>query len=122
MKRFKQQVKLADARFYAYHGYYPEEQVLGNEFIVNVEVGFEREWDHDDDIEKTVNYEQLYAITREEMGEARKLLETVAQAILKRIHSGFPFVDFISVRITKRNPPFGGDLSNAEIALTWIGQ
>ena len=32
----KQKVSLEGVRFFAYHGFYPEEQVLGAEFIVDL--------------------------------------------------------------------------------------
>ena len=31
---FVQTIALRDAKFYAYHGFYPEEQLIGNHFLV----------------------------------------------------------------------------------------
>ncbi len=120
MGHIRQQVALIDARFYAYHGYYAEEQVLGNEFTVNIEVTFEKgERTTTDELQHTVNYEQLYLIAKTEMQQPRKLLETVVETILHRVRADFPFVFSIEVGITKHNPPFGGDRANARVVLKW---
>ncbi|MFB2120072.1 dihydroneopterin aldolase [Parapedobacter sp. 2B3] len=120
MGRIRQQVALIDARFYAYHGYYPEEQVLGNEFTVDIYVAFDRgDRKTADELQYTVNYEQLYNIAKTEMQEPRKLLETVAESMLHRVKADFPFVSHIEVSVTKHNPPFGGDRAKAGVKLTW---
>ncbi len=120
MDRIHQQVALADARFYAYHGYYPDEQVLGNEFTVDICVAFDREeYTTAVELKHTVNYEQLYGIAKAEMQQPRKLLETVAEAMLHRVRTDFPFISKIEVNITKHNPPFGGDRAKARVALKW---
>ncbi|MEC3879648.1 dihydroneopterin aldolase [Parapedobacter sp. 10938] len=120
MGKIHQQVAVADARFFAYHGYYPEEQVLGNEFSVDICVAFNRE-DREtaDELQYTVNYELLYHIAKAEMQQPRKLLETVAESILRRVRTDFPFVSDIEVSVTKHNPPFGGDGANARVVLKW---
>lgn len=121
METTRQQVALLDARFYAYHGYYPEEQVLGNEFTVDMRVTFDKEGlgGTPDELEHTVNYEQLYEIAKTEMKQPRKLLETVVETMLCRVRSTFPFVLSIEVSVTKHNPPFGGDRAKAQVLLRW---
>ncbi|WP_257667541.1 dihydroneopterin aldolase [Parapedobacter tibetensis] len=119
MEHIRQQVALTDLRFYAFHGYYPEEQVLGNEFVVDMKVEFDRDGRGRDDLNDTVNYETLHHIAMMEMKIPRKLLETVAETMLNRIRKGFPFVDTIEVKICKTQPPFGGDKANASITLVW---
>lgn len=119
MGHIKQRVALSDVRFFAYHGYYPEEQVLGNEFIVNVQVAFEKHSEGDDELANTVNYQLLYQIAKTEMQYPRKLLETVIEAILSRIRTDFPFLDEIEISICKNYPPFGGDRAKAAVTLVW---
>lgn len=121
MKHVQQRVVLADARFFAYHGFYPQEQVLGTAFRVDIEVTFDRELGGQDeeDLGRTVNYAVLYDIANQEMNQPRKLLETVAEAILLKIKSQFTFVDHIQVRITKEHPPFGGDVAKARVSMEW---
>lgn len=120
MGHIRQHVALTDARFYAYHGYYQEEQVLGNEFTIDIHVAFDRGDDiKADELQYTVNYERLYHIAKTEMQQPRKLLETVAEAMLRRVRTDFPFVSSVDVGITKHNPPFGGDRANARVTLCW---
>jgi len=119
METTRQYVALTDLRFYAFHGYYPEEQVLGNEFTVAVRTGFLRRETGGDELNRTVNYETLYNIAKTEMQVARKLLETVAETMLTRVQEEFPFVDEIEVTICKNQPPFGGDRAKAAVTLSW---
>jgi|SRR5690606_5198271 dihydroneopterin aldolase len=120
MEHIRQCVALTDLRFYSYHGYYPEEQVLGNEFAVTIRVYFHRSTTAADDaLGSTVNYEVLYDVARREMQHPRKLLETVAESILRRIYESFPFIDEAEVTLVKYQPPFGGDRGSASVTLSW---
>jgi dihydroneopterin aldolase len=112
-------IAIQGAEFFAYHGFYPEEQKLGNKFIVDVEVSF-KPISHlkDDKISNTVDYEQLYKIITEQMKQTMKLIETVAQAIADQIKSRFPFVENIKVTIKKMNPPFNGKVECSSIIIT----
>lgn len=119
MDFYRQGIALQDLRFYAFHGFYPEEQVLGNEFFVDVHCHADHALGLDDDLAGTVNYEVLYTIVGEEMKVARKLLEAVAEAILARVRSKYPFLSDVRVEIRKMNPPFGGDGAVASVSLDW---
>ena len=119
MDQFQQRVRLHDLRFHAFHGYYPEEQVLGNDFIVAVEVVFDPQERDIEALESTVDYEVIYHAVKAEMEQPRKLLETVVAAILQRIRERYGYVAEISVAITKFSPPFGGDQANATVSLSW---
>lgn len=121
METTRQYVALTDLRFYAFHGYYPEEQVLGNEFTVAIRTGFCKQEGIADELDRTVNYQTLYNIVEAEMQLARKLLETVAETVLSRIRTEFPFVDEIEVTICKNQPPFGADRAKATVTLNWNG-
>jgi dihydroneopterin aldolase len=113
-------VALEGAEFYAYHGFYPEEQVIGTHFLVDVQVGFYAEIDVEkDNLSNTVNYEVLYAIIEEEMKHTRKVIESVAQAILNRITTEFLFIETAIVTIKKQRPPFRGPLKQSVITLSY---
>ena len=85
----KTKIAVKGASFFAYHGYYPEEQVTGHQFEVDVEVWMMHENLAGDQLTETVNYENLYAICKAEMQLPRKLLETVAYGICERVRSRF---------------------------------
>ena len=112
-------INLHGATFFAYHGFYPEEQKLGNSFIVDIEVGVKALKFNSDELANTVNYEQLYDIACEQMKHTRKLIETVAQAILDDIKSVYPDVENIQVTIKKMNPPLGHKVGYASVTLNY---
>ena len=112
-------IKVKDLRFFSYHGFYPEEQILGNEYFVSIEVLFPLQSPLNDKLENTLNYEDLYTIAKKEMKSPQKLLETVASNILNKICTKSDHVEQIKVSICKINPPFGGDKAKSEIEITW---
>ncbi len=114
-------VALHGAEFFAYHGFYPEEQKLGNCFIVDIEVGFAPIGDiNEDELKNTVNYEQLYDIACEEMKHTKKLIETVAQAIINEIKEQYDFAETIQVSIKKLTPLVGAKTKYSSITINYI--
>ena len=112
-----QKVSLENVRFFSYHGFYPEEQVIGTEFFLNISVEFEVFGSGGDEISNTINYEQLFLIASEEMSNPRQLLESVAHCILDRIRHEFLTIQTIDVSIRKMRPPMGGEVGNSTVAL-----
>ena len=112
-------IKVKDLRFFSYHGFYPEEQILGHEYRVSIEVGIPLFESLGDDLANTLNYEDLYGIAQLEMAVPQKLLETVAKNILIKTRLKGEHASHIMVSICKINPPFGGDLAKSEIILNW---
>ncbi|MCR8556297.1 dihydroneopterin aldolase [Mucilaginibacter sp. BJC16-A38] len=112
-------IALHGAEFFAFHGFYPEEQKLGTRFIVDVDVSFAPVKNlKDDEISNTVDYERVYGIVEAEMKKTSKLIETVAQAIANEIKSQFPFTDSIRVSLKKMNPPLNGKVAYSNIVIT----
>lgn len=113
------EINLNDAEFFAHHGYYAEEQLLGGRFMVDISVSFAPQGDlTTDEIVNTVNYEQLYNIACDEMKITRKLIETVAQAILDKIKNDFPFVSKIRVCLKKLDPPLKGRVGHSSVIVS----
>jgi len=117
MAQIIQQVSLEEVRFYSPIGFYEEEQILGNEFFVTVSVSFPFKNPDAEDLENTINYEEIYRILVEVMSPRRKLLESAAEDILNKLVETYSSVQKIDVRIRKSNPPFGGDLANSVVSL-----
>ncbi len=113
-------VALKEVRFFACHGFYPEEQILGNHFLVDAEVKFNSENIAADEIANTVNYEKLYSVIAEEMKQPRKLLETLVQEMIVKIRADFPFLETVKVGIKKLNPPLPGEVKYSLVEITWI--
>lgn len=112
-------VDLENLRFYSYHGFYPEEQILGNEYYLSIKTTSNKVDMKDEELENTVNYEVLYAIASKSMKTPRKLLESVVNEILEEVRIAFPKLQEIEVSICKINPPFGGDQAQARVSLSW---
>ncbi|GAA4102327.1 dihydroneopterin aldolase [Mucilaginibacter panaciglaebae] len=113
-------VALHGVEFFAYHGFYPEEQKLGSRFVVDIEVEFIPANDiAEDDLNNTVNYEQLYEIACEEMKLTKKLIETVAQGIINNIVKQYDFVDVVKLTINKLNPLIGAKTKSSSVTLTY---
>ncbi|RYY37660.1 MAG: dihydroneopterin aldolase [Sphingobacteriaceae bacterium] len=113
-------VSLKGAEFFAYHGYYPEEQLIGTAFIVDIDVTFEPSADvGNDDISGTVNYEQLYNICCHEMKTPRKLIETVASDIIEKVKAKYDFAEEIILVVKKRYPPFKGIVDHSAITIRY---
>lgn len=119
MASITQKVALEGIRFFAYHGYYPEEQKAGNEFLVEINTEMAVEENLNDELSDTVNYERLFEIAAFEMKTPRKLLETVAHRILKSIISEFPKLNNVKVGIRKLNLPVKGEVKNSLVELIY---
>jgi dihydroneopterin aldolase len=115
---YVQTVALKDVKCYALHGYYPEEQLIGCHFIVDVEVTFEAQSDTEN-LSKTVNYEVLNQIIIDEMANTQKLLETVVKNMLDAVKKAYPFILSAKVGIKKLNPPMRGEIGHSYVSLSF---
>jgi len=109
-------VSLKGLEFFAYHGFYDEERKKGNNFICDVSVELKSFDSIDDNIQDTVNYEDVYAIVEYEMTQTRKLIETVAYHIIQKIQV-LDNVTAASVKIHKLSPPIAGKIDRAIVEM-----
>jgi len=113
-------IALHGAEFFAYHGFYPEEQLSGNTFIVDIEVQHKGSAAlYADNIANTIDYEKLHLIAGKEMKKVHKLIETVAQAIVDGIKDQFPFVENIKVPLKKLTPPLAGKVAYSSVTISY---
>lgn len=113
-------VSLEGVRIFAHHGYFPEEQIIGTPFSIDVFTEMESVDDESDDLQLTVDYGRLFEIVSEEMKITRKLLEKVAHAIISRIKDEFPALSKIRVSITKLSLPIKGEVRNSKVELIYV--
>ena len=118
MYQFKQTVALRDVKCFALHGFYPEEQLIGNHFIVDLDTEFSPNG-FDDDLTQTVNYEDLNEIILQEMNHTQKLLETVLKNIISKVVVLYPFIETVNVSIRKLNPPMPGQIGHSFVKLSY---
>ena len=109
---------LEDIEIYAYHGHLPEENEIGGKFIVNLEIdtAFEEAY-KSDNLEDTFDYQIAFNIVTEEMGMKSSLLEHVAGRIIDRILNASPLVWSAKIKVSKMNPPFGGNVKAVSVEI-----
>jgi len=110
-------IELKGIHFQAFHGYYEEERIMGNNFIVNVEVYVDSFDDLGDSIDKTVNYEGLFLIFKKVMSKSEKLLETVLLRMIHMIKEEYTHIKEGKVTIEKIGPQLGGKVDKAIITM-----
>lgn len=111
-------ISLEGAEFFAYHGFYEEERKIGNKYSVDIRVSADVSTAAADDrLEKTVNYEELYAILRQEMQMPSQLLEHIAHRIIEQTYTKYPHIEWVEVSVSKYNPPIGGICQRAIITI-----
>lgn len=109
---------LKNIRLYAYHGCLEEEEKIGSDYVVNVVVHTKLEKSSlSDELSDTVDYVSVHAIVKEEMAVRAKLLEKVADRIIKRIFREHLEVSRARVKVAKQNPPIGGNVEEVAVAL-----
>ncbi|MDG1652228.1 MAG: dihydroneopterin aldolase [Flavobacteriaceae bacterium] len=109
-------IYLKNIRLYAFHGCMDEEEKIGSDYVVNVFVDTDLSRSSlSDDLKDTVDYVALHAIVKKEMSIRAKLLEKVADRILKRILKEHPEVVLVNVKVAKRNPPIGGNVEEVAV-------
>lgn len=109
-------ISLEDMEFYAYHGCFAEEQIIGGKFLVTVKIKTDTsEAEETDNLSKTINYQEIYALVKKEMEIKSKLLESVASRIAESVKTHFPEVKKVSVKVSKINPPVGGKMAAVSV-------
>ncbi len=108
-------ISLNNLEFYSFHGFYKEENLLGNDFVVDMFVEIPDDLIETENLGSTINYEILYNIAKEEMANPQKLLETVVKNIhdkVKRIH---PSIQNIEISLRKKQVPIMGMQGSAKV-------
>lgn len=111
-------ITLEGLEFFSYHGFYDEEQKIGNKYSVDIIVTADfSEAARRDRLSATVNYEDLYRITAGVMQKSARLLEHIAHQIIQQIRTKYPDLQSVEVSVSKFNPPIGGVCHRAKITL-----
>ncbi|MDR0660082.1 MAG: dihydroneopterin aldolase [Prevotellaceae bacterium] len=112
-------VELENMEFFARHGCFTEERIIGNQFIVNLrmEVDIEKPM-KSDNLEGALNYQQAYLVVKGEMEQPSRLLEHVAGRIVDALYKEFEQIKKITVKVSKMNPPVGGKVGSSSVTFT----
>lgn len=111
-------VKIDNIRVYAHHGCLKEETAIGSEYRVDVSVDADLSAaSQSDRLSDTVDYVHINRIVKQEMKTPSKLLEHVGKRIIDRIFKEIDLVEKAGVRVSKINPPIGGDVEKVTVLL-----
>lgn len=111
-------VKIDNIRAYAHHGCLKEETAIGSEYRVDVSVDANlSKASRSDTLSDTVDYVHINHIVKQEMETPSKLLEHVGQRIIGRIFKEIEIVNKAKIRVSKINPPIGGDVEKVTVVL-----
>ncbi|MFC4777243.1 dihydroneopterin aldolase [Paenibacillus sp. GCM10023252] len=99
---------LRNMSFFGYHGVYPEENKLGQRYMVDIILKLDLEQAaRTDDLEATINYADIHAFTKKIVeGKPFKLIEALCGNIASRVLENYTMVHEVTVKVTKPNPPF----------------
>lgn len=112
----KSYILLENVKFFATHGVFEQENIIGNTFIVNIKIEKDISEAMDtDNLDGTINYAQVYEVIKSEMNIQSKLLEHVAGRIIKGLRKEFPSIGTIELKLSKQCPPIEGDVEQASI-------
>jgi dihydroneopterin aldolase len=113
-------IQIEGMEFFAYHGCFSEEQVIGNKFIVDIDFEVETsKAEITDDLSETINYQTVYNLIKFEIEKKSYLLEHIAKRIVDSIISKFNQIEFLTVRVSKINPPLGGKIEKVSFTKTF---
>ena len=111
-------ISIEGMEFFAYHGCFKEEQLIGTKFIIDIFLTVDtKSAEETDNLYETVNYQEVFLLVKKEMQETSKLLEHVGRRILNSVREAFPQVEKATLKIRKMNPPLGGKMNFVSLTL-----
>lgn len=113
-------IQIEGMEFFAYHGCFREEQVIGTRFMVDIAIEVDtKEAEDTDDLRKTLNYQSVYKLIKAEMAVKSHLLEHVGKRIINSVFIHHPEACHIRVKVMKLNPSLanGGKVQQVSVTL-----
>lgn len=111
-------IQIENMEFYAFHGHFKEEQIVGNKFLVDLIIETDMGKPADtDNLKDAVNYQQAYLIVKSQMEKKSYLLENIAGRILNAIYAELKGVRKATVKVSKMNPAMGGKIGAVSVIM-----
>lgn len=116
MKISSTNIIIEEMRFFAYHGVLPQENIVGANYKVslNIKTDFTKAA-ITDELEGTISYADIYDVVKKEMQQNSKLLENLIYRISNKLFEAFCTIEMIEITIFKENPPMGADCKNVGV-------
>jgi len=111
-------IQIENMEFYAFHGHFKEERIVGNKFLVDLTIETDMKLPAEsDNLKDAVNYQRVYEIIKAQMGLKSHLLEHIASRIIDSIYAELKGIEKITVKVSKMNPPMGGKIGSVSIVM-----
>lgn len=111
-------IQIEGMEFYAYHGHFEEERIVGNRFLIDIAIKTNtQKAEVSDKIDTALNYQKVYKIIKEEMQKKSHLLEHIAKRILDALYDNFARIEEIKLKVSKMHPPMGGQIDRVSVTL-----
>jgi len=110
-------IKLKGLQYHARIGVHEFEQVEGNRFEVDILIHCKRTLPSEDKLSDTIDYAEVYTIVSGVMAKPCRLIETAAASILAELLQQWPTDHAFTVRLSKLQPPLGGEADRVVIEL-----
>lgn len=112
-------IEIEGMEFFAFHGCYETERVVGNKFMVYARIETDcSKAAQSDNIEDALSYLTAYEIIAKEMMITSHLLEHVAQRMIDALYKSFPQISHVTIKVSKLNPPLGGKIAATSVTLS----
>ncbi|MCM1331429.1 MAG: dihydroneopterin aldolase [Bacteroides sp.] len=111
-------IEINRLRLRAYHGVLPQENKVGNIYMVSVGIEFPYKY-LSDDLDDTINYAEVIDLINYEMSIPSKLIEQVASRIHKALITRWEKINGGYVKIEKLHPPINDEIGSASVTLKW---
>lgn len=112
-------IYIEDLEIFANHGVFNEENVLGQKFLISLELDIDlREAGKTDDLAKTINYGELcWAVEEEFKKENYNLLEKCSEKVCEYILVKYEQVKGVKIKLKKPWAPIGKPLKYAAVEM-----
>lgn len=112
-------ILLNNMQFYGFHGLFPEENKLGQRFNVDVEMFVDlKKAGQTDHMLDSVHYGHAFDLVKRIVeGEAKNLIESVAEDIATQLLSNFDLIKACKVKVIKPDPPIPGHYQSVAVEI-----
>lgn len=112
-------IVLTGLEFFGYHGALPEENAIGQRFIVDLTLELDlSEAGIHDDLCASINYAEVYGKVRDIMeGEPFKTIEALAEKIGSMLHSSYARLQRAEITVHKPGAPIAGIFHDVAVTI-----
>ncbi len=115
----RDKILLNNLQFYGFHGLLPEENKLGQRFHIDIELFVDlKKAGQTDNMYDSIHYGHAFELVKRVVeGEAKNLIETVAETIAGELFHAFDLLTACIVKVTKPDPPIPGHYQSVAVEI-----